>query len=158
MDCQDYSTVCAERKKGQHLGMAERGAIKALKQQGFGTRAIAREIGCVPSTITNELRRGTPARKSSKGKAPGYSPKLGQAVYEANRAACHRKPKADSCRDFSEWVIRQVREHKWSLDACCGYAKLHHLFEPSQMVCSRTLYNMVWNGQLSIHQRNSPRH
>ena len=156
MDCQDYSTVSAERKKGQHLGMAERGAIKALKQQGFGTRAIAREIGCVPSTITNELRRGTPARKSSKGKSPGYSPKLGQAVYEANRAACHRKPKADSCRDFSEWVIRQVREHKWSLDACCGYAKLHHLFEPSQMVCSRTLYNMVWNGQLPIHPTELP--
>ena len=89
MDCQDYIIVCAERKKGQHLGIAERGAIKALKQQGLGTRAIAREIGCVPSTITNELRRGTPARKSSKGKAPGYSPKLGQAVYEANRVACH---------------------------------------------------------------------
>ena len=156
MDCQDDSTVCAERKKGQHLGMAERGAIKALKQHGLGTRAIAREIGCVPSTITNELRRGTPARKSSKGKAPGYTPKLGQAVYEANRAACHRKPKADSCRDFSEWVIRQVREHKWSLDACCGYAKLHHLFEPSQMVCSRTLYNMVWNGHLSIHPTELP--
>lgn len=29
MDCQDYSTVSAERKKGQHLGMAERGAINA---------------------------------------------------------------------------------------------------------------------------------
>ena len=69
MDCQDDSTVCAERKKGQHLGMAERGAIIALKQHGLGTRAIAREIGCVPSTITNELRRGTPARKSSKGYA-----------------------------------------------------------------------------------------
>ena len=53
--------------------------------------------------------------------------------------------------------MEQVKEHKWSLDACCGYAKLHHLFEPSEMVCSRTLYNMVWNGQLSI-QRNSPRH
>ena len=40
MDCQDYSTVSAERKKGQHIGMAERGAIKALKQHGLGTRAI----------------------------------------------------------------------------------------------------------------------
>ena len=40
MDCQDYSTVGAEGKKGQHLGMAERGAIKALKQHGLGTRAI----------------------------------------------------------------------------------------------------------------------
>ena len=40
MDCQDYSIVSVERKKGQHLGMAERGAIKALKQQGLGMRAI----------------------------------------------------------------------------------------------------------------------
>ena len=40
MECQDYSTVSAEGKKGQHLGMAERGAIKALKQYGLGTRAI----------------------------------------------------------------------------------------------------------------------
>ena len=44
------------------------------------------KIGCAPSTVTNELRRGTPARKSNKGKAPGYSPKLGEAVYRANRA------------------------------------------------------------------------
>ncbi len=71
MDYQDYITVAAERKKGQHLGMVERGAIKALKQQGLGIRAIAREVGCAPSTITNELRRGTPVRKSTKGKAPG---------------------------------------------------------------------------------------
>ena len=58
--------------------------------------------------------------------------------------------------DFSKWVVLQVREHKWSLGACCGYAKLHHLFEPSEMVCSRTLYNMVWNGQLSIHPTELP--
>ncbi len=58
--------------------------------------------------------------------------------------------------DFSKWVVLQVREHKWSLDACCGYAKLHHLFEPSQMVCSRILYNMVWNGQLPIHPTELP--
>lgn len=68
MDCQDYNTVGAEHKKGQHLGMAERGTIKALK---------------------------------------------------------------------------------------CGNAELHHLFEPSQMVCSRTLY-MAWNGYLSIYPTELP--
>ena len=41
MDCQDYITVKAERKKGQHLGAEERGAIKALVKQGLGKRAIA---------------------------------------------------------------------------------------------------------------------
>ena len=97
MDCKDYTTVQPERKKGQHLGPEERGAIKALKKQGYGIRAIARVIGCAPSTVSNELARGTPARKSNKGKAPGYSPKLGAAVYKAHRANSRKPRKADSC-------------------------------------------------------------
>lgn len=71
MDCQDHTTVQAERKRGQHLGPEERGAIKALKKQGLGVRAISRAIGCAQSTVTNELGRGTPPRRSNKGKAPG---------------------------------------------------------------------------------------
>ena len=156
MDCHHCITESAERKKGQHLRMEDRGAIKVLKKLGLGTRAIARQIGCAPSTVTNELRRGTPARKSNKGKAPGYSPKLGEAVYRANRASCHRHPKAGVCSNFTSWVVRQIREHKWSLDACCGYAKRLGLFEPSEMVCSRTLYNMVWKGRLSIQPMELP--
>ena len=112
MDCHHYSTESAERKKGQHLRMEDRGAIKVLKKQGLGPRAIAKQIGCAPSNVTNELRRGTPARKSNKGKAPGYSPKLGEAVYRANRASCHRHPKAGVCSNFTSWVVRQIREHK----------------------------------------------
>ena len=68
MDCQEDITVAPERKRGQHSGSEERGAIKALKKQGYGIRAIARVIGCAPSTVTNELARGTPPRKSNKGK------------------------------------------------------------------------------------------
>ena len=75
MACPKYSTEMAERKKGQHLRMDERGAIKALEKQGLGVRAIARAIGCAPTTVTNELRRGTPARKSTRGRTPSYSPK-----------------------------------------------------------------------------------
>ena len=156
MDCHHCITESAERKKGQHLRMEDRGAIKVLKKQGLGPRAIARQIGCAPSTVTNELRRGTPARKSNKGKAPGYSPKLGETVYRANRALCHRQSKVGVCGNFTDWVVRQMREHKWSLDACCGYAKRHNLFESSEMVCSRTLYNMVWNGRLSIRPTELP--
>ena len=35
MDCQDYITEPAERKKGQHLQREERGAIQHLKRQGY---------------------------------------------------------------------------------------------------------------------------
>ena len=149
MDCPKYSTEKAERKKGQHLRMEERGAIKALEKQGLGVRAIARAIGCAPTTVTNELRRGTPARKSTRGRTPSDSPRQGEAVYAANRANCHRPTQTEKCSNFIEWVGTQIREHKWSLDACCGYAKLHDLFEATEMVCTRTLYNMVWRGDVN---------
>ncbi len=156
MDCQDYTTVQAERKKGQHLGAEERGAIKVLRKQGLGIRAIAREVGCAPSTVTNELRRGTPPRKSNRGKAPGYSPKLGEAVYRANRAVCRRSLKAKSCKAFIAWVVEQVREHKWSLDSCYGYAREHGLYRENEMACTRALYNMVWAGLLPLTPTELP--
>ena len=91
MDQPQYTTEYQERKKGQHLRPEDRGAIKAYKKAGYSNRAIARELRCSPTTIGNELKRGTPPRSSNRGKAPGYSPKRGEAVYRANRAAC-RKP------------------------------------------------------------------
>ncbi len=138
------------------LGAEERGAIKALVKQGLGIRAIARAIGCAPSTVTNELRRGTPPRKSNRGKAPSYSPKLGETVYKANRAVCRKPLKAKSCKLFIDWVVEQVREHKWSLDSCCGYARLHQLFREDEMVCTCTLYNMVWAGLLPLTPTELP--
>ena len=150
MDKNDYITKNAERKRGKHLTAEDRGAIQALRKEGFGIRAIARNIGCAPATVSNELKRGTPPRKSSKGRAPGYSPKQGQAVYQANRSHCHRKLKALACKPFLDWVTKQVREHKWSLDACVGCARKRHLFPLEEMVSTGTLYIMVWAGLLPI--------
>ena len=72
MDCHYYITELPERKRGQHLQREERGAIQALKRQGLSNRAIARALNCSPTTIGNELRRGTPLRKSNKGRAPAF--------------------------------------------------------------------------------------
>ena len=91
MDCRHYIADLPERKSGQHLQREERGAIQALTRQGLSNRAIAGELGCSPTTIENELRRGTPPRKSSKGRAPGYSAKHGEAVYRSHRFRS-RKP------------------------------------------------------------------
>ena len=66
MDCHDYITVEPERKRGQHLGQEERGAIQQLRKLGYSLRAIATKINCSASTVLNELRRGTPKRKSSR--------------------------------------------------------------------------------------------
>ena len=77
MDCHHCITESAERKKGQHLRMEDRGAIKVLKKQGLGPRAIARQIGCAPSTVTNALVLFTaltanddPGESASRGPGP----------------------------------------------------------------------------------------
>ena len=112
MDYRHYITDLPERKSGQHLQREERGAIQALKRQGLSNRAIARELGCSPTTIGNELRRGTPPRKSSKGRTPGYSAKHGEAVYRSHRFRSRKPHKLLSCGAFVSWVAAQVREHR----------------------------------------------
>ena len=156
MDCHQYITDRPERKSGQHLQREERGAIQALKRQGLSNRAIARELGCSPTTIGNELRRGTPPRKSNKGRVPVYSAKRGEAVYRSNRLRSRKPHKLHSCSAFVTWVTTQIREHNWSLDACVGYAKRHGLFSANEMVCTHTLYNEAWAGNLPIEIMELP--
>lgn len=156
MDCQDYITVVPERKRGQHLQREDRGAIQCLKRKGYTDRAIAREIGCSPSTVGNELRRGTPPRKSNKGRAPGYSAKLGETVYRANRARSRRRHKTDCCSKFIAWVVKMVRTEQWSLDACVGHARLHQKFPADAMVCTHTLYNELWARNLPLSVTEVP--
>ena len=44
--------------KGKHLSFEERVIIQTRLKDGCSIRAIARELGCSPSTISYEVRRG----------------------------------------------------------------------------------------------------
>jgi len=116
MDKNHSITIEAERKRGQHLGAEERGAIQQLKKLGYSNRGIAREINCSPSTIGYELGRGTPAY-TGRGRRPGYSAKRGAAVYKANRSCCRRPITVGRDSVFLRWVAEQVRSHKEKCDA-----------------------------------------
>ena len=150
MDCHDHITVESERKGGQHLGQEDRGAIEQLSKLGYSLRAIAAKIDCSASTVLNELRRGTPKRKSTKGRTPEYSAKHGLAVYKANRMRSRRRHRIVHCSAFIEWVAEQVRTKKWSLDVCVGHALLHRRFVKAEMVCTKTLYNELTVGNLPL--------
>lgn len=143
MDCHNDTTSPSGRKRGEHLRREDRGVIQTLKRLGFSNRAIARELGCSASTISNELKRGTPERKTSRGRAPGYSATRGQATYKSNRQRCRRHRKILRCAAFSNWVTKQFREHKWSPDSCVGYARRHGLFPADEIVCTGTLYHEI---------------
>ena len=62
METEQSTAAVWERKKGAHLGLAERGAIQSLRDQGLSLRQIAEQIGCSPTTVLNELGRGTPEK------------------------------------------------------------------------------------------------
>ena len=111
---------------------------------------IARYLHCAPSTISNELKRGTPPRTGSRGRAPGYSAKRGDAVYKENRKNSHKPHRIDKCTSFVQWVVTQVRTEKWSIDACVGYARKNKLFPEDEMVCTKTLYNTEQRSTLRI--------
>lgn len=150
MDCRNCITESSERKRGQHLQREERGTIQRLHRMGLSLRQIANQVNCSASTVLNELRRGTPPRTGSRGRAPGYSAKRGQSVYKANRCHCHKPHKTDGCSAFLTWMVEQVRTHRWSLDVCVGYARLHRLFSEDEMVSTKTLYNELWAGRLPL--------
>ena len=44
--------------KGKHLSFEERIIIQTRLKDGCSIRAISRELGCSPSTISYEVRRG----------------------------------------------------------------------------------------------------
>ena len=157
---QSYSNTYEDsRKLGKHLTLDERGCIQALHCLGISLRGIASQIGCAHTTVMYELRRGTPKRTSSRGRTPIYTAKRGQAAYKEHRTHCRKPCKLDDdlFEPFIQWLVNQVREKRWSLDVCVGYAKLHQLFPTDEMVCTKTLYNMLWAGKLPITVFEVPR-
>lgn len=149
MDSTYSNTNETERKSGQHLGPEERGVIQHMKRLGYSNRAIARELQCSPSTIGYELERGTPIY-SGRGRKPCYSAKRGAAVYNANRSRCHRSKTVPRSSRFITWMTEQVRVHKWSFDTCVGRAQRLKQFEPQEIPCTKTLYNLLWTGDLPL--------
>lgn len=156
MDHHQYITNESERKSGKHLTSEDRGAIQAMKKLNYSNRKIASYLHCSPTTVSNELKRGTPPKKSGRGRTPGYSAKRGKAVYQANRKNSRKPHKINRCQKFVRWVLTQMRQCNWSIDACVGYARKRKLFPPSEMVCTKTLYNEIWAGNIDISVMELP--
>ena len=53
-----YSTT-TKHEKGKHLSYDERVLIQIRLKDGWSANKIAKEIGCAPNTVRNEIRRGT---------------------------------------------------------------------------------------------------
>jgi transposase-like protein len=71
---------------GRYLAFAEREEIAILRVQGQGVRAIARQLGRAPSTISRELRRNAATRNG------GLDYRASAAQWHADRSSRRPKP------------------------------------------------------------------
>lgn len=149
-------SITPNREKGQHLTYEDRISIQVCTRPGLSLRQTAKIINCSPSTVLNELRRGTGVRHDNRGRFPQYSAKRGQAVYETNRSRCRESHYCQNENPFIDWVVRCVLVKGWSLDACVGYAKRKLLFPSTLMLSTRTLYNRLWTGKLPLSPFDLP--
>lgn len=103
------------RERGKHLNFEDRCTIKVLHKLGYSLRQIAAELNCSPSTVMNELRRGTGKRNGDRGRFPEYSPKRGQQTYNDNRSRCGRSRRFIADNPFVVWAINEIKSKKSSI-------------------------------------------
>lgn len=143
-----------EKRTFKHLSEYERGEIFAMIKLGHSISSIARHLNRSRTTIYNELKRGSVEQIKNGYKVMVYYPDSGQAQYERNRENSKKKFKALECIDFIRFVEDSFKKKSWSLDECCGRAKLENMFEKT--VCTKTLYNYVERGFLKIKNIDLP--
>ena len=150
MDTQNYIT---EHRKGQHLLAEERHEIEVRRKDGWSIYQIAKHLGRSYNTIKNELARGTVLLYN--GKVARYKAKAGEQQYKENRRNSRRQYKRLEVSSFIKYVEKQFSKG-WSLDVCAGKALETGNFRRDQIVCTKTLYNYVDNGLISIKSIDLP--
>ena len=140
--------------KGKHLNYEERVIIQTRRKDGWSIRAIAKEIGCSPSTVMYEIKRGSVTLYS--GNVVRYKAEEGQSVYEHNRLSCGRHYDALEKSNFLSYVTTKFNEEHWSLDACVGRALASNKFSRKDTVCTKTLYNYADIGLIRIKNADLP--
>lgn len=153
MDHQNHNT---ESRKNKHLSFKERTIIELRLKDGFSPYKIAKELGRSINTVLNEIRRGTTTQIKQGKPVQMYIADTGANIYNKNRENSCCTFKRLECSEFINYVVDMVKNHSWSVDACVGYALATGKFERSQMVCTKTLYNYIDLGLLSVTNADLP--
>lgn len=143
-----------KHEKGKHLTFLERAIIQVRLNDKWSPYRIAKEIGCSPNTIRNEIKRGTPALYW--GTKDKYDARIAQSVYEGHRTNSHRTPSFHKVSRFLKTVELRFKENHWSFDACVGYSRVNREFSRAEMVCTKTLYNYQERGIIGIQSMDLP--
>lgn len=152
----DYPNNTINSRKHKHLNFEERMLIQIRLKDGYSPYKIAKELGRASNTIRNEIIRGTVPQIKQGKLFEMYLADTGATVYAKHRKNCCPKFKRLRCNSFIEYVSTQMKEYKWSVDACFGKALNNKLFSRDQMVCTKTLYNYIDLQLLKIRNADLP--
>lgn len=117
----------------QRMSLAEREELSIRHAQGLGVRAIARQLGRSPSTVSRELARNR----------SGFYYRAVTAQNKA-RKRCFRKPRRLAVdRRLRHTVFRLLRR-QWSPQQICDRQHRQHPHEPSLQVSAETIYSYLY--------------
>lgn len=153
----DNNNNSINSRKNKHLNFKERTTIEIRLKDGLSPYRIAQEL-CRPiNTILNEIKRGTTTQiKSGNKNIEMYIADTGQAIYEKNRKNSVRSFKRLECGEFISYAVDKIKKHNSSPDACFGEALKENIFDRSDMVCTKTLYNYIDLGLLEVKNVDLP--
>lgn len=151
MDNPNYTT---KHRKGQHLTAEERNDIEVHLKDRWSVYKIAKHLRRPYNTIKNEIKRGTVSQYQ--GRIDCYKSSAGHAAYLLNRTSCRKQYKRLAVSEFIRYVVANFRSQGWSLDACAGRAIADGKFSRDNTVCTKTLYNYVDLGLLTIKNIDLP--
>ncbi len=101
----DYShSTTSSPVRGKHLSYEDRALIQIRLKNNYSIRAIAREIGCSPNTVSNEITRGSVTLYN--GHVTRYKASAGQKAYEDNRKHSCRHYDFLSKSAFLNYVLK----------------------------------------------------
>jgi IS30 family transposase len=128
------------------ITLEERYAMMALKKQHYSLRAIARELGRAPSTISREFRRN-----------PRPSGRYSSSVAHEYAVARRRRSRRGTQFSPEQWLlIRRLLERDWSPEQISGWLARQGIFSISH----ETIYLHIWRdkaagGDLYLHLRQA---
>lgn len=145
----------------KHLNDILRGRIEELAKSGYTQVQIAKEIGVNQSTISRELRRGrTIQMKYNRTYHELYLADAGSRIYKENRQFSHAKDYSKYSKNFFielQIALKSTKNHPriHSVDTFVYTYKKNH---PDERVpCSKTVYNLIDKGVLSIRNIDLPK-
>ncbi len=131
------------------LSEDERVRIADLRRAGGGVRAIARELGRDPATVSPELRRNVDAKTGM------YRPHAAQRLAERRRAR-PRTGKLVADMQLRQFVQDKL-QRRWSPEQIAAAVRREFPDQPQRQVAVETIYQAVYRPELGGLCRELPK-